>query len=107
MRALLCYLAVEADRPHSREVLAALLWPDYPEQEARNNLRYALYNLRQAIQDQQAEPPFLIIDHETIQFNSQSNYCLDVSHFTQLLRREKSQPVNPENLREAIRLYAW
>ena len=29
-RALLVYLAVEADRPHQRASLAALLWPDGP-----------------------------------------------------------------------------
>ncbi|PKO20769.1 MAG: hypothetical protein CVU38_18325 [Chloroflexi bacterium HGW-Chloroflexi-1] len=31
VKALLAYLAVEADRPHPRETLAGLLWPDYPE----------------------------------------------------------------------------
>jgi DNA-binding SARP family transcriptional activator len=31
VRALLAYLAVEADRPHRRESLAGLLWPDWPE----------------------------------------------------------------------------
>ena len=30
VRALLAYLALEADRPHRREKLAGLLWPDYP-----------------------------------------------------------------------------
>ena len=30
-QALLAYLAAEADRPHRREVLAGLLWPDQPE----------------------------------------------------------------------------
>ena len=29
--ALLVYLAVEADRPHRRESLVGLLWPDCPE----------------------------------------------------------------------------
>jgi WD40 repeat protein/DNA-binding SARP family transcriptional activator len=105
VRTLLAYLAVEAGRRHSRDALAALLWPDYPEREARNNLRYALYNLRQAIQDQQVELPFLITERETIQFNPESNYFLDVSRFTQLLGRGKGQSVNPENLQEAIQMY--
>ena len=51
VRALLIYLAVEADRPHRRETLAALLWPEIPDRAARNNLRDALANLRHAIGD--------------------------------------------------------
>ena len=51
VRALLAYLTVEADRPHPREVLAGLLWPDWPNRDALSNLRYALSNLRQVIGD--------------------------------------------------------
>ena len=51
VRALLAYLAVEADRPHSREALAGLLWPDYSDRSALNSLRSALANLRQVIGD--------------------------------------------------------
>ena len=49
--ALLAYLVVEADRAHRRDVLAALLWPDYPNRVARTNLRNALSSLRKAIGD--------------------------------------------------------
>ena len=31
VRALLVYLAVEADRPHQRESLAGLFWSDWPD----------------------------------------------------------------------------
>ncbi len=37
-RALLVYLAVEAGRPHRREALAGLLWPEFPESNARHTL---------------------------------------------------------------------
>ena len=44
-------LAVEAGRPHRREALAALFWPEMPDQQARKNLRMSLYRLRQAIDE--------------------------------------------------------
>ena len=56
VRALLAYLAVEADRPHSRESLVGLLWPDWPQPSATANLRQALANLRRAIGDRQTQP---------------------------------------------------
>ena len=74
-RALLAYLAVEADRPHRRESLAGLLWPDTPERTARTNLRSALANLRQVIHDHQEIPAFLEVTRQTIQFNRSSNSC--------------------------------
>lgn len=84
VRALLVYLAVENGRPHARQALAGLLWPDYPDRSALNNLRSALANLRQAIGDQQAQPPFLIISRDTIQFNSSSDHCLDLTSLQDL-----------------------
>ncbi|MCR4405553.1 MAG: AAA family ATPase [Anaerolineae bacterium] len=85
VRALLAYLAVEADRPHRREVLAGLLWPDWPDRDALSNLRYTLANLRQVIGDRTAEPPFLLITRDTIQFNPASDYWLDVTAFIDLI----------------------
>lgn len=48
-RALLAYLVVEAARPHRREALAGLLWPEQPEVAARTNLRQAMARLRRAL----------------------------------------------------------
>jgi DNA-binding SARP family transcriptional activator len=83
-RALLAYLAVEADRPHRREALAALLWPDRPETAARRNLSQTLARLRRAVDDHHANPPFLRITAKTIQFNTGSAE-LDVARFEALL----------------------
>ncbi|MCE7985033.1 MAG: hypothetical protein DYG89_27990 [Caldilinea sp. CFX5] len=49
VRALLAYLALEA-RPHRRETLAALLWPDIGEAYAQKNLRNTFHRLRQPLQ---------------------------------------------------------
>lgn len=102
VRALLAYLAVEADRPHRRDSLAGLLWPDWPDRAARTNLRNALANLRRAIGDRDATPPFLLITRETIQFNSASDYWLDVTAFRALV--EADQPT-VRQLGEAVALY--
>jgi WD40 repeat protein/DNA-binding SARP family transcriptional activator len=83
-RALLAYLAVEADRPHRREALAGLLWPDYAESAARRNLSQTLVRLRRAIDDHQANPPFLVITRQTIQFNA-ATVELDVARFQSLV----------------------
>jgi predicted ATPase/DNA-binding SARP family transcriptional activator len=100
VRALLAYLAIEAQRPHPRESLAALLWPDWPNRAALSNLRYALSNLRKVIGDRTADPPFLLISREAIQFNLESDHWLDVAEFTRLAG---SQDVG--DLEKAICLY--
>lgn len=85
-RALLAYLAVEAAHSQRREALAALLWPDQPEERARHNLRQALSLLRQALNDTGAAPaPFLLVERDTVQFNPESDFSLDVAEFTALV----------------------
>jgi WD40 repeat protein/DNA-binding SARP family transcriptional activator len=83
-RALLAYLAVESDRAHRREKLAGLLWPGSLETSARTNLRRVLADLRQAIGDHLAVPPYLLIAQDTLQFNTASDAFVDVSTFTDL-----------------------
>ncbi|MEZ4735670.1 MAG: hypothetical protein R3E79_51930 [Caldilineaceae bacterium] len=63
--ALLIYLAVTG-RPHARDVLADLLWSDLPNQQARNNLRYVLPDLRQVVGN------YLLITPQTIGFDQQA-----------------------------------
>jgi DNA-binding SARP family transcriptional activator len=84
-RALLAFLVVENDRPHSRPALAALLWPDQAEDASRSNLRQNLHRLRQALGDSQADLPYLLITPREIQFNPRSDYWLDVAEFNQAL----------------------
>ncbi|MDQ5850809.1 MAG: tetratricopeptide repeat protein [Chloroflexota bacterium] len=85
VRALLCYLVVEAAHAHRRGALAGLLWPELPEATARRNLSQALTTLRQAIGDHRADPPFLLVTRETVQFNPASDHVLDVAAFRMLL----------------------
>jgi serine/threonine protein kinase len=108
VRALLAYLAAEADRPHRRETLAALLWPERDERAARTNLRRALANLRQVIGDSSASPPFLDITRQSIQFNMASDHRLDVAAFSQLAAaatETSGSSAAVEQLEEAVALY--
>ena len=81
VRALLAYLAVEADHAHPRGTLAALLWPDHPHTAALSNLRNALSNLRRVLSASNADPPFLLVTRATIRFNPASDHWLDVAAF--------------------------
>jgi DNA-binding SARP family transcriptional activator len=85
VRALLAYLAVESARPHRRETLAGLLWPESTERRARNSLSHALSDLRRVLRDREAEPSHFITTAQTIQFNVASEYWLDVRAFTGML----------------------
>ncbi|MEZ4713773.1 MAG: BTAD domain-containing putative transcriptional regulator [Caldilineaceae bacterium] len=91
VRALLAYLVLEAERPHARESLMALLWPDDVPESAQQSLRQALYLLRRTLADidNQATEPFLLITRQTAQFNPASTYQLDVADFLQYIESGK------------------
>jgi predicted ATPase/DNA-binding SARP family transcriptional activator len=111
VRALLAYLAVESESPHRREKLAGLLWPDWPERAARNNLRHALAVLRKALRDRapppdgEASPPWLDVTRQTVQFNTASDAWIDVTALAALLQ---ASPPDLQTLRrweQAVELY--
>lgn len=80
-RALLAYLVTEADHPQRREVLAARLWPDSPDDLARRSLSQALFTIRRALADETNDPPFFLSTRDTIQFNPANRTTLDVQAF--------------------------
>jgi predicted ATPase/Tfp pilus assembly protein PilF len=97
-QALLCYLAVTGC-PHSREKLAGLLWGDKSEASARANLRKSLSTLGQLFGDA------LIISRQTVAFNRDSAYRLDVEVFEAALAEDDPAPEKLELLLEAVVLY--
>ncbi len=99
-RALLAYLAVEADVPHHRDVLAALLWPDSPNSTALALLRDVLSNVRHLLGDRSAETPIIQVEANTLQINS-SALWLDVRTFADLAEDAASEDV----LERAASLY--
>ena len=55
-RLLLAFLALQESRPQSREKLAALLWADRAESQARDSLRQSLTALRRVFRAEGLEP---------------------------------------------------
>lgn len=76
-QSLLAYLIINAGRAFRREKLAGLFWPDTSEENARNNLRQALWRVRKSL-DLNAGQPLFLVDEITVAFNASSEYRLDV-----------------------------
>jgi DNA-binding SARP family transcriptional activator/predicted ATPase len=98
VQGLLVYLALTIQKPQSREVLAALFWPEEPEVVAKKNLRQSLYQLRQVLgKAAPQKEPYLLVTRSTIQFNAASDYSLDVADFLVALEND--------HLEQAVNLY--
>jgi DNA-binding SARP family transcriptional activator len=93
---LLCYLAVTG-RPHSRATLAGLFWGEMPEHDARVSLRVAISSLRQLVGEH------VVITRETLAFNRERPYRLDVEEFEALVRASTTAEV--QRLEAAVALY--
>jgi len=104
-RAFLAYLAVEADQPHRREALAALLWPDTGDSTARANLRRVLSNVRRIIGDRDSDTPFLLVTRQSIQFDQERELWLDVAEFTRGVAGEPGRSPAIHELEQAVDLY--
>ncbi|MCC7209959.1 MAG: hypothetical protein IT323_21835 [Anaerolineae bacterium] len=93
--ALLAYLAVN-EWPCSREVLAAMLWPDLDDRRARTGLRQAIATLN--------ETPivaWLEADHDMLSLRRDDRLWIDVARFNRLL----AAPPTQESLGEAVALF--
>ena len=115
-RALLAHLVVEAQRSHYRQSLAGMFWPDQPQEKAMHNLRQSLVLLRKSLGDDaeiENTPGLLLIERDTVQFNPNSRYWLDLVEFRNSLQtayRHYQNPAKPGwlNIRfllKAIQLY--
>ncbi len=97
MCALLAYLTVEAERSHRREMLAGLLWPEFPEADARHNLSQTLWRLRELLGT--GDPPYFLATRQTLRFNPASDATVDVAAFQAGVAVGACYP--PEQLGEA------
>lgn len=96
-RALLAYLAVRPGTAHPRDTLAALLWGDSPDAQARDSLRHAIGAIRRVLGTHgvdpiRAEGQAFTVDHGCL--------TIDVIRFEQL-----ASAADPDAWREAASRY--
>jgi len=84
-RALLAYLAVNADKPQQRERLMTLLWSDRGEQQARHSLNQALMSIRRL--GNAAGAPLLDGDGERVTLVGDA-IAIDVADFHERLAND-------------------
>jgi predicted ATPase/DNA-binding SARP family transcriptional activator/uncharacterized membrane protein len=102
--ALLVYLA-GTRRPHSREVLAELLWDERESAQARTNLRVVLNRWPKAL------VPHLLVTRETVAFDRSLPFQFDLDEFERHLHaawepgQETLTPQAKTHLEAAVSLY--
>ncbi|MBK8985411.1 MAG: hypothetical protein IPM39_04910 [Chloroflexi bacterium] len=80
---LLCYLLLHADRPHHRESLASLLWPEQPSAQSKSYLRRTLWQLQSAFSGYDDLNTIVQIESDWIQIGLTAVLRLDVALFEQ------------------------
>ena len=82
VEALLVYLVCNP-RPHARDVLATLLWPNNDQTRALANLSVALTSLRKQLD------AYLLTERHTVAFNTETAFQLDTAVFQQAIAQAK------------------
>jgi DNA-binding SARP family transcriptional activator len=99
--ALLAYLCVEQPGiVHQRDKLAAMLWPDTFQEDARRSLRQCLYELRQKLHDpNEVSQSHFEVTAQTVRLRTENLKC-DVSDFISLCASD-----DPTYMESALNLY--
>ncbi len=112
-QALFCYLLLYRDRPHSREILADLLWDDVTTARSKGYLRKTLWQIQTELNKyaELSNGNFLLIDSDWVQINQDAEYWLDVVEFEKTFAQIKDfpgwqlTPVSVQSLQTAVELY--
>ena len=95
--ALLIYLVVDSHHAHRRDALAEMFWPEKPEGSGRNNLKQTLSILRTALGDRQSQEPFIFSSNRDLQFNTNSDFQVDLLEFEDLSRKVQKHCHSTDN----------
>jgi DNA-binding SARP family transcriptional activator len=109
---LFCYLLLYRGRPHHREFLASLLWPDRTKSQSLKYLRHALWQLQHALGDSGAENARLLqVEAEWVSLNPDAPFWLDVEELENVYELAKGKQGRdldaPETqvIQQALELY--
>jgi DNA-binding SARP family transcriptional activator len=110
---LFAYLLLHKDRPHSREVLASIMWPRSTAQQARKYLRHTLWQLQSALDsaDTTADMAVLSVDRDWLHIDPEIDVWLDVAEFERaylLVQGVSGRDFDgrqSESVRQALALY--
>jgi len=110
---LFSYLLLHRARPHRREALTTLLWPDVPDVQSKRYLRKTVWQLQSALA--QLTPPdapsILHADPDWLQVSTAADAWLDVAQFECAYRLaedtagEEMEPTTAARVEAAVELY--
>ncbi len=80
---LLCYLLLFRYRPHSRDIIADILWVNNPTDQSRSYLRRTLWQLQNILEHSNCrfDQPLLKVDQDWLQINPLAKIWIDVEMF--------------------------
>ena len=108
-KSLFALLVLEHDRPHAREMLADMFWPERPSSQSRKALRNELWRVRKTLDSAGADlRNYLREDAEFVSFDLDSRCWLDVNEFeTELaaVSKDDLHARSAERLAGAVSLY--
>lgn len=102
---LFCYLLDNPERSVSRDSLITLFWSESPENQARYNLRHALWNIRKLFKTPHIEIDPLDATRTTCQINPQLEVTGDCQLFLDLVK-DSSLEKRVKSLSRAVSLYS-
>jgi len=110
---LFSYLLLHRTRPHRREALTTLLWPDVPDVQSKRYLRKTVWQLQSALAQLTPPdaPPILHADPDWLQVSAEADSWLDVAQFECAYRLaedtagEEMEPTTVARAEAAVELY--
>ena len=102
----LFYFLISHRQAHSREKLATLFWGETSERQAKASLRNTLYELRRELSSGSGlAQEYILAESNTLCFNSEAVYWLDIEEFEKLLDKEtRDEWARMDNYSKAVEL---